>query len=202
MEPPLKEVLLYAFFFKFGFTCICIFLLKLNLWGVVTLGSGHPASKLNFQQEIMGLPVRSLQCGERCCYSLQQPLPCARHCQRPGLSHCVSQPANPSGADRCLSFFVHQLSKCFEIILHWHILSGFHSSLLLMSCLNPWLQPAWWWIRLMLSLQRALFSAKRLSHLMSMYNSRASSLDIQKVFFFFFFYLCDNTTGLFWPTFP
>lgn len=82
----------------------CIFILC-SFWGVLSLGSGHPAGKLNFQQEIMGLPLRSLQCCQRCCHSLQQPLPRARHRQRSGLSHCVSQPAHPSGTDRCWSSF-------------------------------------------------------------------------------------------------
>lgn len=45
-----------------------------------------------------------------------------------------------------------------------------HSSLLLMSCLNLWPQPMCWCNQLARWLQRASFSAKHLSHLMSMYD--------------------------------
>lgn len=155
----------------------------------------------------MGLLVWSLQCGERCCHSLQQPLPRARHCQRSGLGHCVSQPANGSGADRCWSFLCTSRSNALKSFCLDTFLSAFHSSLLLMSCLNPWLQLAWWWNQLMLSLQRALSSAKHLSRLMSMYKSRIKFIRHSRDVIICFLPQCCHSTGfccfssgLFWPS--
>lgn len=182
MEPPLKEVwvVCWLLLLDFGIICVC-FCFELSLCCYfLTLGSSHPAGELNFQQEILGLPVGSLQCRKRCCYSLQQPLPRPCHCQRSGLGHCVSQPANSSGTNRCWSSspVVQNPSDHFALSL---FICFFHSSLLLMSRLNPWPQPVWWWNQLMPSLQRPPFSAKRLSHSMSMYYGKIEFIDIDRI---------------------
>lgn len=80
--------------------------------------------------------------------------------------------SQPFRCRQMLILFLHQSCRYAEIILPWRPLSGFHSSLLRMSCLNPWLQPACWWNLLTRSLPRALFSAKHLSPWMSTWSSR------------------------------
>lgn len=80
--------------------------------------------------------------------------------------------SQPFRCRQMLMLFLHQSCKYAGIILPWRSLSGFHSCLLRMSCLNPWLQPACWWNLLTLSLPRALSSAKHLSPWMSTCSSR------------------------------
>lgn len=101
MEPPLKEVwfLSVRCYFRFCILLACVFLFfSESDWRCVwLLGPGYPAGELYFRQEVMGLSGWGLQCGKCCRCSLQQPLPCAGHCQCSGPIHCVPQPANPAG---------------------------------------------------------------------------------------------------------
>lgn len=95
----------------------------------------------------------------------------------PSLSTLRAPPlcltANQPFRYRCWSVLCSSSFSSSESFFHWPFLIWlFHSCLLPMSCLSPWPPPAWWWNRPMPSPQRASFSAKRLSHLTSKYNSK------------------------------
>lgn len=93
------QVLIQVLYFTCMCVCVFFFFSETDGRCASPLGPGHPAGELYFQQEIVGLPGWGLQCSKCCRCSVQQPLPCAGHCQCSGTGHSVPQPANPAGTD-------------------------------------------------------------------------------------------------------